>query len=89
VPFAYPNLHEDFLKDHAVLTACPKLDDADPHLYKMTEILKKSNLKSLTVLRMEVPCCSGLTSIAQKALALSGVDVPPKEIVIGIDGKIK
>ncbi len=89
VPFAYPNLHTDFLKDHAVLTACPKLDDAEAHLAKLTEIIKNSNLKSLSVVRMEVPCCSGLTFIAKKALAQSGVDIPFKEFVIGIDGEVK
>jgi Fe-S-cluster-containing hydrogenase component 2 len=86
VPFAYPNFHQDFLKGRAVLTACPKLDDADAHLYKMTEILKNSQLKSLSVVRMEVPCCSGLTYIAKKALELSKKDLPLKETVIGIDG---
>lgn len=89
VPFAYPNLHQDFLKDHAVLTACPKLDDAEAHLAKLTEVIKKSNLKSLSVVRMEVPCCSGLTFIAKKALAESRVDIPFKEIVIGINGQVK
>jgi ferredoxin len=89
VPFAYPNLHQDFLKNHAVLTACPKLDDAEGHLLKMTEVLKKSSLKSLTVLRMEVPCCSGLTFIAKQASVQSGAAVPVKEIVIGINGQIK
>jgi ferredoxin len=88
VPFAYADLHLDFLKGHGVLTACPKLDDADAHLNKMTEILKKSNLKSLTVVRMEVPCCSGLTSIAKKALILSETGISLREIVVGIDGKI-
>jgi len=89
VPFAYTELHRDFLTGHVVLTACPKLDDADAHLYKMTEILKKAALKSLTVVRMEVPCCSGLNFIASKAVSLSKNDLPVKEIVIGIDGQIK
>lgn len=89
VPFAYPNVHTDFLKDHAVLTACPKLDDAEAHLAKLTEIIKKSNLKSLSVVRMEVPCCSGLTFIAKNALAANGIDLPFKEIVIGINGQIQ
>jgi len=89
VPFAYPNLHTDFLKDHVVLTACPKLDDAAAHLTKLTEIIKKSNLKSMTVIRMEVPCCSGLSFMAKKALAATGVDIPLKEKVIGMNGEIK
>ncbi len=89
VPFAYPNLHADFLKDHAVLIACPKLDDAEAHLVKLTDIIKKSKFKSLTVVRMEVPCCGGLTFFAKKALAASGIDLPFKEIVIGINGEVK
>ncbi len=89
VPFAYPNLHRDFLKDHAVLVACPKLDDAEAHLEKLTEVLKASEIKSLTVVRMEVPCCSGLTYIAREAIAASGKDIPLKEVVIAIRGHIK
>jgi len=89
VPFAYPNLHTDFLKGHAVLIACPKLDDSEAHLAKLTDVIKRSNLNSLTVVRMEVPCCSGLTFIAKKALTASGIDLQFKEIVIGINGEIK
>jgi hypothetical protein len=89
VPFAYPNLHRDFLKDHAVLVACPKLDDAEAHLEKLTEVLKASSIKSLTIVRMEVPCCSGLTYIAREAVNASGKDIPLKEIVIAIRGQIK
>jgi ferredoxin len=89
VPFAYPNLHEDFLKDHSVLVACPKLDDAAAHLDKLTAILKKSEIKSLTVVHMEVPCCSGLAYIARKAIADSGKQIPFKEVTIGIQGEIK
>jgi Fe-S-cluster-containing hydrogenase component 2 len=89
VPFTYPNFHRDFLKDHAVITACPKLDDADAHLAKLTEIVVKSNLRSLSVVRMEVPCCGGLSYIARKALDAGRIDIPLKEIVVGVDGKIK
>jgi ferredoxin len=88
VPFAYPNLHQDFLKDHSVLVACPKLDDADEHQQKLTEILKKARVKSLTVVRMEVPCCGGLTHLALNAIAASGKHIPFKEIVIGVGGAI-
>jgi hypothetical protein len=88
VPFAYPDLHRDFLKDHVVLVACPKLDDFQVHLEKLTEILKKSRMKSLTVVHMEVPCCSGLTFMANKAVIASGNKVPLKEVTIGIKGDI-
>jgi Fe-S-cluster-containing hydrogenase component 2 len=89
VPVAYPNLHRDFLNGHSVLIACPKLDNAEAHLAKLTEILQKTDIRSLTVLRMEVPCCSGLTRLARLALAASGKDIPFKEVVIGIRGEIK
>jgi NAD-dependent dihydropyrimidine dehydrogenase PreA subunit len=89
VPVAYPNLHRDFLADHSVLIACPKLDDAEAHLAKLTEILQKTDIKSLTVLRMEVPCCSGLTRLARLAVAECGKEIPFKEVVIGNRGEIK
>ncbi len=89
VPFAYANLHEDFLKDRAVLVACPKLDDATAHMQKLTSILQKSDIKSLTVVHMEVPCCSGLTYIARRAIADSGKDIALKEVIVGIKGDIK
>ena len=89
VPFAYPNLHRDFLRDHSVLVACPKLDNFDAHLAKLTEILKISEIKSLTVVHMEVPCCSGLAFMARKALTASGKNFPFKEITIGVRGDIK
>jgi len=88
VPVAYPALHRDFLKDHAVLMACPKLDDFEAHLAKLTSIIKQSDLKSLTVVHMEVPCCSGLTYMARKAITNSGRNVSLKEITLGIRGQI-
>jgi ferredoxin len=89
VPFAYANLHEDFLKDRAVLVACPKLDDAAAHKAKLTSILQKSDIKSLTIVHMEVPCCSGLTYIARQAVAESGKDITLKDVTVGIKGDIK
>lgn len=88
VPFAYPNLHRDFLKGHSVLVACPKLDNAEAHLAKLSDILHKSDIKSLTVVRMEVPCCGGLVHIARKAIEVSGKKIPFEEIVIGIKGEM-
>jgi Pyruvate/2-oxoacid:ferredoxin oxidoreductase delta subunit len=89
VPFAYPNLHRDFLKDHSVLVACPKLDDFSAHQAKLTAILQTAGIKSLTVVHMEVPCCSGLAYMARQAIAASGANVPFKEVTIGIHGDIK
>ena len=87
-PFAYGNFHQDFITDHAVVCACPKLDDAQAHQEKLTDMLSQSDIKSLTVVRMEVPCCGGLTHLAQQAVAASGKDIPVKEVVIGIKGDI-
>ena len=69
--------------------ACPKLDDAEAHLEKLTSILQKSTIKSLTVVHMEVPCCSGLAHIARQAIAESANEIPFKEVTIGIHGDIK
>ena len=89
VPFAYAGFHQDFLKDSALVVACPKLDDFEAHLNKLTEIVRQSEPKSITVVRMEVPCCSGLTHMARQALLASGKDIPLKEIIIGIKGDRK
>jgi Pyruvate/2-oxoacid:ferredoxin oxidoreductase delta subunit len=89
VPFAYPNMHRDFLKDHSVLVACPKLDDFAAHQEKLEAILQTSAIKSLTVVHMEVPCCSGLAYMARQAIAASGLKVFFKEVTIGIHGDIK
>ncbi|MFC1992743.1 ATP-binding protein [Chloroflexota bacterium] len=89
VPFAYADFHQDFLKGRALLVACPKLDDFQAHQRKLTDILRHSSVKSLTVVHMEVPCCSGLTHMAKQAINLSGKDIPFKEITIGTRGNLK
>jgi len=89
VPFAHASFHRDFLGDHSLLIACPKLDDFREHLTKLTDVLRKSAIKSLTVVHMEVPCCSGLTYMAREALKLSGEDIPVHEVTIGVKGGIK
>ncbi len=89
VPFAYAGFHQDFLKDRALLVACPKLDDFQAHQNRLTEILRHSGIKSLTVIHMEVPCCSGLMHMARQAILASGQDVPLREITIGIKGDRK
>jgi hypothetical protein len=89
VPFAYAGFHHDFLKGHAVLVACPKLDDFQAHLKKLTELLRYAEVKSLTVMIMEVPCCSGLAQMAKQAIQLSGKEIPFKEVTIGVKGDLK
>ena len=89
VPFAYAGFHQDFLKGHRLLIACPKLDDFQAHLRKLAAILRQSQVKSLTVVRMEVPCCYGIVQMAKQAMHLSGKDIPLKEVTIGIKGEVK
>ena len=89
VPFAYPGFHQEFLKDHALVIACPKLDNFEAHLRKLTEILRHSEPSSLTVVHMEVPCCFGLVHMAQQAILASGKNIPFKEITIGVKGDRK
>ncbi|MES0278327.1 MAG: 4Fe-4S ferredoxin, partial [Dehalococcoidales bacterium] len=89
VIFAYPGFHQDFLSGHSLLIACPKLDDYPAHLAKLTEILRVSDIKSLTVVHMEVPCCFGIVQMARQAVEASGRDIPLKEVNISIRGEIK
>lgn len=84
VPFACPNLHEDFLRGNVVAVGCPKLDDARAYVDKVTQILLHSNIRSLKVVYMEVPCCRGLVAIAQQALANSGKPIPLESVMVSI-----
>jgi NAD-dependent dihydropyrimidine dehydrogenase PreA subunit len=86
VPFAYARFHEDFLPGKRLLVGCPKLDDNQAHLRKLTEILRRGTVRSVTVARMEVPCCGGIAWAARQALALAGADLPYREVTVGIDG---
>jgi len=88
-PFAYASFHRDFIKDHALLVACPKLDDFQAHQRKLTEILCQSSVKSITVVHMEVPCCSGLIHMARQAIKDCGNDIPLKEVTVGVRGDLK
>ncbi len=87
VPFAYANFHPDFLKGKAIAIGCPKLDDITAYVTKVTQILESSDIKSVKVVHMEVPCCHGLVHIAQEALSRSGKDIPIETVVIGIKGE--
>ena len=89
VPFSYPEFHDDFLSGKALVIGCPKLDDNSFYQEKLTQIMKTSGIKSVTVLRMEVPCCGGIVIAARRALADSGREIPFREVVIGINGEIK
>ena len=88
VPFAYAAFHQDFINEHTVLVACPKLDDFRAHLAHLTQILKIAHPKSLTIVHMEVPCCSGLVFMAKQAIKESGIDLPLNEVMISVKGEV-
>jgi NAD-dependent dihydropyrimidine dehydrogenase PreA subunit len=89
VPFAMGDFHSRFLKDHTVAVGCPKLDDVQFYIDKLAQILKANKIKSLTVIHMEVPCCSGLTFIAKKAIEQTQVNLSFTDITISLDGFVK
>jgi len=86
VPFAYANFHSDFLRDKTLVIGCPKLDNAEFYKEKLTEIFKRSNIRSVTVVNMEVPCCFGLYRLVKEALDSSEKNIPLKQEIISIKG---
>ena len=87
-PFAFPDFHDEFLAGKVLLVGCPKLDDAAFYLEKMTAILETNDIKSVTCVHMEVPCCFGLPTIARQAIIASGKDIPLHDVTITVDGRI-
>lgn len=87
VPFAYPNYHLDLLKGKKVVVGCPKLDDLQSYVDKLTAIIANNDLKSITVAIMEVPCCTGMLRAVETALRRAGKDIPLQKVVISIDGE--
>ncbi|MDL2289703.1 4Fe-4S binding protein [Clostridia bacterium OttesenSCG-928-F22] len=85
--FAYGNFHERFIKNHITLIGCPKLDEGD-YTEKLTAIIKENDIKSVTVVRMEVPCCGGIVNAAMNALKNCGKMIPWQVITISTDGQI-
>ncbi|MFH2132403.1 MAG: 4Fe-4S binding protein [bacterium] len=85
-PATTPNFHREFLKDKVMMMGCPKFDDGQAYVQKFAEIFRSAGLKSITVLIMEVPCCSGLPMMVKKGLELSGMNIPIEEVVISIRG---
>lgn len=85
--YAYANIHEEFMKGKITLIGCPKLDAVD-YTEKLTAIIKSNNIQSLTILRMEVPCCGGIQAAAQNALQASGKFIPWQVVTISTNGRI-
>lgn len=89
VPFAYANFHSDFLQGKSVVVGCPKLDDIEHYKKKLTEIIKSNDLKGITLVHMEVPCCFGLKRAVEQAIVDSGKDLYLKQAIISIRGEVK
>jgi len=87
-PVAYADFHRDFVQGRVVLLGCPKFDDAKEYLEKFTNIFKTANIQSVTILDMEVPCCSALSGMVKKAMADAGKSIPITEVTVGVRGQI-
>lgn len=85
---AFPTLHRDLIKGKVVMMGCPKFDDVHEYVEKFADIFKTAGIKSVTVVVMEVPCCSGMPVIVKKGMESANVKVPLKEIVLSLRGKI-
>ncbi len=89
VPFAMADFHEKLLTGKTLAIACPKLDDIEPYITKLTAIFANNSIKSITVAHMEVPCCGGIVYAVQQAIEASGrTDIPVRDVTIGIGGEI-
>jgi len=89
VPFAYANFHQDFLKGKSIVVGCPKIDDTEFYEKKLIELFRQSNVRSVTAINMELPCCYGLHFLVQRVLQSSGKNIPIKQITINIKGEKK
>jgi len=88
VPFAYADYHKDFLRGRAVVVGCPKLDDIESYISKLEELIRINDLESITVLRMQVPCCGGIAYAVKTARDNAGSDIPVKVVTISIEGQV-
>jgi len=85
--YAYGNFHDMFIRGHVTLIGCPKLDEGD-YAEKLTQIISGNDIKSVTIVRMEVPCCGGIENAVKQALQESGKFIPWNVVTISTDGKI-
>ena len=85
--YAYGNFHRDFIRNRVTLIGCPKLDEGD-YTEKLTEIIRSNEIKSVTVVRMEVPCCGGIERAVKQALMASGKFLPWQVVTVTTDGRI-
>lgn len=87
-PVAYPNFHRDFVQGRVVLLGCPKFDDVREYVAKFAEIFRAANIQSVTVLDMEVPCCSAMPAIVKKGMDAAGKNFPMEEVTVSVRGEI-
>lgn len=87
-PVAYPNFHRKFVRGKAVLLGCPKFDNSQEYVQKFAQIFRTAGIRSVTVVDMEVPCCSAMPAIVRKAMQEAGKEVPLEEVVISVRGEI-
>ncbi len=89
VPVAYPNLHGSLISGRTVMIGCPKFDNAQGYIDKLGEILRRNSVRSITVAHMEVPCCSGLNVIVDRAVKASGKDIPVRRHMVTVRGELQ
>ena len=87
-PIAYPNFHQDFIKGKVVMLGCPKFDEVQDYIQKFADIFRTADIKSITIVTMEVPCCQGLPMIVKKGLALAKKKIPMNEVILSTKGEI-
>jgi Pyruvate/2-oxoacid:ferredoxin oxidoreductase delta subunit len=88
VPVAYPNFHRDFMAGKAVVIGCPKFDNPTEYVQKFAEIFKNADVKRITVVDMEVPCCSALAMIVKKGMEMAGKHIPVEQVTVSVRGEI-
>jgi len=87
-PIAYPSFHRDFLEGKVVMLGCPKFDDVQAYIEKFVGVFSHANIKSVTVVIMEVPCCGGLPMIVRRAMEIAGKSIPLEQITISTRGEV-
>jgi Pyruvate/2-oxoacid:ferredoxin oxidoreductase delta subunit len=89
VPFACAGFHGELLAGRALVVGCPKLDDVRAYAEKLGQIFTRADVRSVTVARMEVPCCGGIAMAVRHGIAASGKDIPVRDVIVGIDGALR
>lgn len=87
-PVAYPNFHADFMQGKAVMIGCPKFDNPQEYVSKFADIFRQANIRSVTVVDMEVPCCSALPMIVRRGMELAQKNVPLEEVILRVTGEV-